>query len=292
MKVENIQLGKILQTENSRVIYKKEDLQELMASMKKNGLFHPIGVMKVTVPGKGKKKVSKYEAVFGNRRLQAANKLGWLDIPAHVMDVKNDVDRDFINLMENIKRRNTSVAEDGRMFLSLMDRGLSEGEIAARLDISKQRVETAVEVYRDVPEQFRKDIINAKGGKKPSGKITAATAHEVLNLRRNFHLNRKQTTTLLEYAKKDESSAAHMRMMAPLVRSGLTVEKALVAVEKFQLVEVRIYMSRDEINRIEKKHGKSVTTVLGEHLEADGTFKVRAKPVQDGRYKPNRKISA
>src|SRR3990167_3768361 len=121
MKVVEVELKKIDQNENSRVVYKENDITELMQSIKKEGLLQPIGVRKTD---------DGYEAVWGNRRILAAKKLGWVTIPANVVDnADSENDRDFINLAENIKRQNTSVSEEGRLYLAMMDRGLKKEEI-------------------------------------------------------------------------------------------------------------------------------------------------------------------
>ncbi len=127
MNIKTIDLDLIDQNENSRVVYKRGDLAELMLSMKEAGLLQPVGV---------KKTGDRYEAVFGNRRIMAAKKLGWTEIQAHIVDAKTDNDRDILNLIENIKRKNTTLAEDGRVFSNLLHRGLTIKEICARVGIT------------------------------------------------------------------------------------------------------------------------------------------------------------
>ncbi len=56
MKVVSVDLKDIVQTENSRAIYKAGDLSDLMHSMKKDGLLQPIGLRPIA-RGKYEKKL-------------------------------------------------------------------------------------------------------------------------------------------------------------------------------------------------------------------------------------------
>lgn len=260
MKVQTIDLNKIEQNENSRVVYKQVDLAELMMSMKKNGLLEPIGVRAI---GGG-----KYEAVFGNRRILSAKKLGWTEIPAHILEVDTDVDRDIIGLIENLKRQNTSVAEDGRMFQSLRDRGLSVAEIAARLDIKEERVRLALEVVGGaVPEEYKSKIVYAKGGPKSAkGKVTASTAHAILSLRRREGLNRKQTREIFKFAADTSAPVEQISKIAPLVKSGVTIAEAIERVSDLERVVLTVFMHQKDIDALETKHKKRINQVLTEVL--------------------------
>jgi ParB/RepB/Spo0J family partition protein len=255
MKVLSIDLDKIEQNENSRVIYKASDLSELMQSMKKHGQLQPVGVRKIAN--------GKYDAVFGNRRIIAAKKLGWTSIDASVMEgIDEDKERDILNLIENIKRQNTTVAEDGRMFCVLRDYGLTIPEIAARLDVNDARVQTAIDVYSVVPKEYHAKIINRTTGKTLKGKISASAAHEIMNLRKKHSLNRKQTRTLLDFASNEDNSAQHVMRVAPLMKEGLSLREALKAAEGLARVTCDVFMDKKDVDRLEKKHGCSINEVL------------------------------
>jgi len=256
MKVEQIALSQIEQNENSRVVYKNTDLAELILSMKKNGLMQPVGVRKLPS--------GKYDAVWGNRRILAAKKLGWDEIAAHVVDVDSDSDRDILGLIENLKRQNTSVAEDGRMFQSLLDRGLSISEIAARLDISPIRVQLGIDVIHNVPEEHRKKIVYATPGNRArlSDRIPASTAVALLNIRKTASLNREQTRQLFKFASESGSSIPVLQKIAPLVKSGVSISDAIKSVDKLQCVHLSVYLPANKVEKLEKKHGTSIQKIL------------------------------
>lgn len=284
MKILALKVNEIEQNENSRVIYKTADLAEIMRSMQKDGLLQPIGV-KEFKPG-------KYEAVFGNRRLQAAKKLGWPTIMATVLEADTDNDRDILGLIENIKRVNTTLAEDGRMFLVLRDRGLTDQEIAARLDISTERVGTAIEVHQTVPAEFRPIIVNRVSGAKKRGTISATAAHAIMNVRRTHKLNRKQTRQLLEYARTEGVSTQHIGSIAPLMKGGLSVEDAVKTAQNVQRIALFFFMDAGCVKKLEKKYNTNINDLLLTQLEKNPEFKIQRQVGSNYRHKPHSRPGA
>lgn len=268
MKIINVNLKEIEQNENSRVVYKETDLSDLMHSMKQDGLLQPIGVKKL--PN------GKYEAVFGNRRIIAAKKLGWADIPATIVDALTNNDRDILNLVENLKRQNTTVSEDGRIFQALKDRGLSESEIAARVGLRQERVALALEVFNDVPADLKRKIVNRiTGSTRKSGTISATAAHAVLNLRKRHSLSRKQTRALMHFASQPNISTTHVSHIAPLVKEGFTIGEAVKAAGKMSRVVMYVFIDETKVKALENKYEKSISTLLWEQLEKNSELGVR-----------------
>ena len=69
------------------------NLDQLMESMNKFGQLHPIIIN------------SKLQLIAGNRRLEAAKRLGWLSIEANIIDVNNKVALLEIEIEENMQRK-------------------------------------------------------------------------------------------------------------------------------------------------------------------------------------------
>lgn len=267
MKVLQIDLDKIEHSENSRVVYKESDLSELMGSMKQDGLLQPVGVRAIS---KG-----KYDAIFGNRRIMAARKLGWATIAASVVDVDSDKDRDIINLVENLKRQNTSVSEDGRMFAKLLEYGLTKAEVGARLGISIQRIETALDVFNHFPAEFKQLIVNSgTGQRKRAGTVSASMAFHINTVRRSQKLNRPQTRKLLQYAKQDGVSSRQVSAIAPLLRAGMQLQKALGVVDKMEVITISLMVDSAHAESLERKRKKSMHDIIYEILEGDKSLKV------------------
>jgi ParB/RepB/Spo0J family partition protein len=271
MRIVKVDLKDIEQNENSRVIYKENDLSELMHSMKKDGLLQPVGLRKLSG--------NKYEAVFGNRRILAAKKLGWADIDANIVEANDDNERDILNLVENLKRQNTTVSEDGRIFQALRDRGLSVPEISARVGVSGARIELALEVFNDVPDEFKNKIVNrVTGAAKKKGEISASAAHIILNVRKSHNLTRKQTRQLMNYASEDETSLSHIAHVAPLIKNGFSVGEAISVASKLSRVVMYVFVDESRIKKLEKKYSKSITTLLWDQLEKNTELGVKRMP--------------
>lgn len=79
----------------------------LMESIKKLGLIHPIVVREIT-DGKDK---GKYELLAGEGRLRAVLLLGWKKVPANLLEDVSPLERKEIELEENLVRQNLEWSE-------------------------------------------------------------------------------------------------------------------------------------------------------------------------------------
>jgi ParB family chromosome partitioning protein len=101
--------------------FKPEELADLEASMKTGGLLQPITVR--TAAG-------GYELIAGERRLRAASRLGWREIPAVVKDID---DRALLTLalIENLQRADLNPLEEAEGYRRLQeDFALTQQQIA------------------------------------------------------------------------------------------------------------------------------------------------------------------
>src|SRR2546423_2055875 len=92
--------------------FTEPELVELEASIKTNGLLQPITVR--SQPGGG------WELVAGERRLRAATRLGWTEIPAVVREFD---DRAMLTLalVENLQRTDLNPLEEAEGYQRLID---------------------------------------------------------------------------------------------------------------------------------------------------------------------------
>ncbi|HEX5971561.1 MAG TPA: ParB/RepB/Spo0J family partition protein [Gemmatimonadaceae bacterium] len=105
-----------------RRTFTEAELAELEASLRANGLLQPI-----TVRPKGP---GKWELVAGERRLRAATRLGWTEIPAVVRDFD---DRAMLTLalVENLQRSDLNALEEAEGYQRLIDEfGLTQQQVA------------------------------------------------------------------------------------------------------------------------------------------------------------------
>ena len=102
--------------------FSEPELAELEASLRANGLLQPIVVR---AQGDG-----KWELVAGERRLRAASRLGWSEIPVVVREFD---DRAMLTLalVENLQRANLNPLEEAEGFQRLIDEfGLTQQQVA------------------------------------------------------------------------------------------------------------------------------------------------------------------
>ena len=94
-----------------RRAFDETELSELQASLKASGLLQPITV---------RRSRDGYELISGERRLRAATRLGWSDIPAIVKDVD---DRTLLTLalVENLQRADLNPVDEARGYRRLSE---------------------------------------------------------------------------------------------------------------------------------------------------------------------------
>jgi len=105
-----------------RRAFSEPELAELEASIRANGLLQPIVVR---AQGSG-----KWELVAGERRLRAAGRLGWAEIPVVVREFD---DRAMLTLalVENLQRADLNPLEEAEGFQRLIDEfGLTQQQVA------------------------------------------------------------------------------------------------------------------------------------------------------------------
>ncbi|HEV7706387.1 MAG TPA: ParB/RepB/Spo0J family partition protein [Gemmatimonadaceae bacterium] len=103
--------------------FRPEELAELEASLKSNGLLQAVTVRRA-IDGNG------YELIAGERRLRAATRLGWANIPAVVKEID---DRALLTLalVENLQRADLNPIEEGEGYQRLIaEFALTQQEVA------------------------------------------------------------------------------------------------------------------------------------------------------------------
>lgn len=103
--------------------FRAGELAELEASLETSGLLQPITVR--TAPtGRG------YELIAGERRLRAATRLGWTEIPAIVRDI-DDRTALTLALVENLQRADLNPIEEAEGYQRLIDEfALTQQQVA------------------------------------------------------------------------------------------------------------------------------------------------------------------
>jgi ParB family chromosome partitioning protein len=92
--------------------FREEDLKDLEASLRVNGLIQPVSVRPAS-SGSG------YELIAGERRFRAAQRLAWSEIPAIVREV-TDKELLTLALVENLQRTDLNPIEEAEGYQQLM----------------------------------------------------------------------------------------------------------------------------------------------------------------------------
>ncbi|GBF51906.1 ParB-like protein [Leptospira ryugenii] len=131
----------------------KEDVEDLVLSMKRLGLIEPIIV---------RKEKNRYTIVAGERRFRAATKLGWSTIPAVVTDADEDVCYEMA-LAENEKRKNLNPWEVGRAIQYLRkEKKKTADEVAELLGYSERYIKQLSSIARLDQKSVMELLISGK----------------------------------------------------------------------------------------------------------------------------------
>lgn len=126
------------------------DVTELAESIKKNGIFQNLTVLRNCDPETGKSTV-----IIGHRRLAAAKLAGLEKVPCMVveMDKKEQI---ATMLLENMQRSDLTIYEQAQGFQMMLDLGETKSEIAEKTGFSETTVRHRLKLLELDPEEFRK----------------------------------------------------------------------------------------------------------------------------------------
>jgi ParB family transcriptional regulator, chromosome partitioning protein len=152
--------------------FSEEELADLTASLRENGLLQPIVVR--PAPGVN----GRWELVAGERRWRASMRLGWSEIAAIVREIE-DRAMLVLALVENVQRASLSPLEEAEAFQRLGDEfSLSHQDIADLVGRDRSTVSNALRLLQ-LPASIRALL--------GEGRLSAGHARALLGLN-NEHL--------------------------------------------------------------------------------------------------------
>jgi ParB family transcriptional regulator, chromosome partitioning protein len=125
---------------------------ELVASIKKNGVIQPIIVRKAE---------NGYEIIAGERRWRAAQVSGLKDVP---VIIRQATDRELaeLSLVENIQRESLNPIEEARAYQTLVQEfSLSQEDISLRVGKDRSTIANTIRLLK-LPEDIQRDLIDKK----------------------------------------------------------------------------------------------------------------------------------
>jgi ParB family chromosome partitioning protein len=129
----------------ARTVPDEEGLEELVQSVRQDGLLYPIKVRAVD---------GKYEVVCGHRRLEAIKRLGLETVRVEVVEM-DDGQALRAGLAENLKRASLHPLEEARQFAAAVDGlGWTQGQLAQAIGRSRPYVKERLDLLQ-LPEKLR-----------------------------------------------------------------------------------------------------------------------------------------
>jgi ParB family chromosome partitioning protein len=165
-RIEEIHISQIKTNPHQpRKTFNPEAMEELMNSIRENGLIQPITVRKVD---------DGYELIAGERRYRACSALEMDNIPAHVLPVSSDVAMMELALIENVQREDLNPIEESEGYFVLASTfDLSHEEIAKKVGKKRSSISNSMRLL-NLPKPIIEDL--------RQGKMNAGHARPLLNI--------------------------------------------------------------------------------------------------------------
>ena len=178
-----------------RTSFKKEELEELGESIKKNGLLQPILVRRIE---------GGYQIIAGERRWQACKALGLKKVPVRVREADDDKAIELA-LIENVQRSDLNPIEEAYGYRRMMERGnMTQSEVAQAVSKGRSTIANALRLL-ELPEDAQQLLFEEK--------ITAGHARAILSIPTKEG-RRKLTDKLIEEQLSVREAEAIARLLA------------------------------------------------------------------------------
>ncbi len=126
--------------------FKAEELRELSESLNNNGLIQP--------PTVRKNEKGRYELICGERRLRAAQLIGWDKIRVTLVDA-NAQTAAIMTATENLQREDLNPIEEAESYKTLQDSfNLTQAEVAEKVGKGRATVANATRLL-ELPDEVR-----------------------------------------------------------------------------------------------------------------------------------------
>ena len=144
--------------------FSEEKIQELAQSIKENGLIQPIIVRQSPVIG--------YEILAGERRYRASIEAGLTEVPVIIKKL-SDQDMMVHSIIENLQREDLNPIEEAKAYQSLIDKGYTHADIAAKMGKSRPYITNLVRLLT-LPDFILNEV--------EAGKLSQAHARLLIQL--------------------------------------------------------------------------------------------------------------
>jgi len=140
------------------------EIDELANSLRSHGLLQPIVVRPMG---------DHYQLVAGERRLRAATKAGWTEVPIQIVEADDRTVAELA-IIENVHRKDLNPLEKATSFQRyLQEYGCTQEELASRLNLDRSTIANLIRLL-ELPEVVQESV--------RQGKITQGHARALLPL--------------------------------------------------------------------------------------------------------------
>ena len=179
-----------------RTNFKREELEELAASIEKDGLLQPILVRPMGS--------QKYQIIAGERRWQACKMVGLPTVPVRIKEADDDKALELA-LVENVQRSDLNPIEEAYGYRRMMERrNLTQSEVAQAMSKGRSTVANALRLL-ELPEEAQQLLFEEK--------ITAGLARAILSIPTNAG-RQKLTDKLVEQKLTVREAEAIARLLS------------------------------------------------------------------------------
>lgn len=139
--------------DNERKEFDQEAIEQLAATIRQHGLIEPIVIRPTSTP--------RFELIAGERRLRAVKKLGWCEVPAHIVSA-DATQAAAMRLIENLHRVDLNPIEEATGYQALLsEHGYTQTQLGELLGCSQAKIANAVRMLK-LPESWRRRIITGE----------------------------------------------------------------------------------------------------------------------------------
>lgn len=222
-------------------------MEDLMNSIKQNGILQPIVVSKLLDPKDG----VEFQIIAGERRFRASKKANLKEIPAIVRSVGEGAEGLELAILENIQREDLNVIELALAFEQLIDEfKMTQNDIADKIGKSRQVVGNTMRLLT-LPEPIREDI--------RTGAISENHARAILAL---------------------PTDELRLKLWKEVKEQKLSARNTEVAARKYKKVPNKSaantdVLTRDAMVKLEAHLGTKVTIEPGKHVSDGGKIIIK-----------------
>lgn len=203
-----------------RKVFNDAEMQELIASVRKDGVLQPILVRRVQ--DDTETSGSRYEIIAGERRWRAATALNLGSLPAVIVECSEETALQ-LSLVENLQRHNLSAIEEAMSIQRLISEfNKTQEEVAAILSKSRSYVANTLRLLRlpaSVQELVQNQSISAGHARalldaSDPEKLAAEIIRDKLSVRDVERKKKQRSTRALTEGQPDEDLAVLEKSLA------------------------------------------------------------------------------